>query len=466
MKRISRNEKECHLSLKDDVFFAICQQGQWEGIYFSRTDLDNNWHAHLPSQAFECKIIGPTNLQDKLVSGIKAKGGNCLKYVARESGEVIFDPASGRLRIEKSTHNSSPTTSSSALSKIHEASCKIKVAIVDDSKTIRSLLRRILEADSQLEVIADFENPKAAIDSILKIKPDVITLDIHMPDMDGVQFLKTLMPQASIPTVMISSISMEEGPMVLNALEAGAVDYIQKPTFDQIASVSPLIIEKIKMAALAKVRNKIMASVQSIQVQDSNIDRNKIVAIGSSTGGTEALRELLTRLPANIPPILIVQHIPAVFSKAFADRMSALCKFPVTEAKDFDTVKPGHCYIAPGGFQMRLERSSSDQWILRIEDTEPVNRHKPSVDHLFDSVAKLCGRKAVGVILTGMGADGAKGLKNMLDAGASTIGQNEESCVVYGMPQMAKKLGAVQSEINLLEIPAAILKQLAIKKAA
>ena len=400
---------------------------------------------------YKVKVIGPAT-QEKLVADLVKKCGGFLeKYVVKSVGKVWFEASSGRVRIEKAEE--------------FDQKRKIRAVIVDDSKTIRQLLRSVLSEDKEIEIIADFENPAQALIEIPKLRPDVITLDIHMPNLDGVQFLKQLMPKTPIPTVMISSISIEEGPMVLNALEAGAVDYVQKPSFEELDRVSPLIVEKVKMAAKARLVKKSNPSTEknttsSIYVGSGHFDLNRIIAIGSSTGGTEALREILTRLPKEIPPILIVQHIPAVFSRAFADRVNSLCEFRVKEAEDGDLVQPNTVYIAPGGFQMSVVAyaGSGASYRIKIADTEPVNRHKPSVDVLFNSVAKVVGKKAVGVILTGMGADGAKGLLELKNIGCQTFGQDEQSCVVYGMPQAAKKIGAVGKELPLLSIPEAVLE--------
>ncbi|MBC7692119.1 MAG: chemotaxis response regulator protein-glutamate methylesterase [Methylotenera sp.] len=343
-----------------------------------------------------------------------------------------------------------------------------KVLVVDDSKTIRELLTKILSSDPELQVVACAELPSQVEDLIRRHQPDVITLDIHMPEMDGVTLLRQYLPKYPVPTVMITSISMEESTQVLTALESGAVDYIQKPSFQELARVAPLIIEKVKTAAQVrlKTRAQLLSSKSSTVRHASQMYQDgMIVAIGSSTGGTEALKVVLTQLPEKIPPILVVQHIPAVFSKAFADRLNQLCPFEVKEAQDGDEVLPNQVLIAPGGLQMSLIRSGPGLRV-KIEDSAPVNRHKPSVDVLFDSVAELVGKRAVGVILTGMGADGSKGLLKMRNAGARTIAQDQESCVVFGMPAEAIKLGAACEVHSLNVISGAMLKFLRRQSAA
>jgi two-component system chemotaxis response regulator CheB len=334
---------------------------------------------------------------------------------------------------------------------------KVKVLVVDDSASIRKILTNIFSADPTIEVVGVAERPSQVEALIGQKRPDVITLDIHMPEMTGVELLKRYLPRHLIPTVMISSISMEESPMVLEALENGAVDYIQKPAFQNLAAQSPLIIEKVKAAAGARV--KVASRPPSQAFREQKLRQDLILAIGSSTGGTEALREVLTQLPASIPPTLIVQHIPAVFSLAFANRMNELCPFEVKEAADGDEVRPGRVLVAPGGLQMRLVREGSALKV-RVEDAAPVNRHKPSVDVLFDSVAAQIGKKALGVILTGMGADGANGLLRMRQAGARTVAQDEESCVVFGMPREAIARGAAEEIRSLRDIPQLLVRWL------
>ncbi len=327
----------------------------------------------------------------------------------------------------------------------------IRVLIVDDSSTIRKVLKNLLSKDPTIEVVAEAGLPSQVDALIQQHKPDVITMDIHMPEMDGVQLLKILMPKYSIPTVMVTALSMEDGPLVLDALANGAVDYLQKPGKDDFATAGDVIIEKVKSAAKAKNIRAIPNFIGQKVSGSEFFDTNQLIAIGSSTGGTEALRVVLQNLPKNIPPILIVQHIPPVFSKALAERLNTLCDFEVKEAQEGDIVQPGRVLIAPGGKQMKIKRVGSECKII-ITDEAPVNRHKPSVDVLFQSVAKEWRGKSIGVILTGMGSDGAKGLLEMKQANSATIAQNEESCVVYGMPREAVKLGAADKVIHLNQI--------------
>jgi len=400
------------------------------------------------------KAVGTAGVVEKFAT-LDARGWKKTELRPRPvPPSILFYPFTARVRVSVTSEEAAPPSG------------KIKVLIVDDSKTIRQLLEKILRTDPQFEIVGSFERPSQVLENIGRLNPDVVTLDIHMPEMDGVALLKRYLPLHPVPTVMISSISFEEGPIVLSALEAGAVDYIQKPSYDQLGQVAPILIEKIKMAALAKVilpsgetRKSAATSKPKSRVGLGSDARSEIVlTIGASTGGTEALRQVLTDLPGEIPPILICQHIPPVFSKAFADRMNSLCAFAVKEAENGDEVLPNRVLVAPGGTQMKMVRDGN-RYCVRVDPTAaPVNRHKPSVDVLFDSVAELAGPRSVGVILTGMGADGAKGLLKMREAGARTIGQDEATCVVYGMPHVAFTLGAVEKQLPLGEIAKATME--------
>ncbi len=381
--------------------------------------------------------------------------------------KILFDVQSGRLQVafvgpgfsrpsaEKALTlpNKKKDISSVGLSPplTNAPKRKIRVLIVDDSKTIRDLLFKVLQQDPGIEVVGQAEDPLKAELLLPTAKPDVITLDIHMPRMTGVQWLKTLIPKYKIPVVMITSLELKSGNEVFEALELGAVDYIQKPSLHDLTSVSPILREKVINAASAKVRPRgITKKFIPSGILNQSFDPHLVIAIGSSTGGTEALREVLTGLPKNIPPIVIVQHIPPVFSRAFADRMNSLCPFDVKEAESGDAVHSNRILIAPGGSQMKLIKKPSGLFV-EVNDEPPMNRHKPSVDYLFHSVADLIGRKAIGAILTGMGADGAKGLLHMKERGALTLSQDEASCVVYGMPKVAWEMGASQQQVSLDE---------------
>jgi len=377
----------------------------------------------------------PPELENQVISLGVALGKPILGATARE-GVYVF-PCEGKLRKLKAALPSRT----------------LKVLVVDDSETIRNLLSKVISSDPLLECVGTVAMPSLVEAAIERYKPDVLTLDIHMPEMNGVELLKKLMPKYRLPALMISSLSIEDGTLVLDALEAGAVDYIQKPSFEELKVVAPLICEKIKSAASANVKTK---AIRRVSLANQAMDSQRPVLIGSSTGGTEALREILTALPKQIPPIVIVQHIPPIFSKAFADRLNLLCEFEVKEAVDGDAVIPNRVLIAPGGMQMSL-REASGTLFVKIENSAPVNRHKPSVDVLFDSAVKIKSRKFVAGILTGMGADGARGLLALRSAGARTFAQNEATCVVYGMPREAVKLNAAEKIVALDDIAAQLV---------
>jgi two-component system, chemotaxis family, protein-glutamate methylesterase/glutaminase len=402
------------------------------------------------------KVVGIGEEVERAAAFLRRLGFKVQGVAARDHAfDLQFFPEQARVRISKQEKESVEAR-------------KIKVMIVDDSKTIHTLLRKIFAQDPTIEIVAGVENPLEAEAAVRQFKPDVITMDIQMPHKDGVSLVRELVPKFSVPIVMISAMSMEDGTAVLDALEAGAIDYIQKPVMEHLQELAPLIVEKIKVAAKVKIKQGRVSSARTVLAK-RNLDQSTVVAIGSSTGGIEALKEILIRLPANIPPVVIVQHIPAVFSRAVAERFNSLCKFDVKEAEDNDEVIPNRVLIAPGGTQMQLIKSGGGFRVRIDPSAPPCNRHKPSVDVLFDSVALHAKGNAVGIILTGMGADGARGLRTMRDAGARTLGQDEATCVVYGMPQAAVKQGAVERSLPLQEIAEELLclleeKQLKVRK--
>ncbi|MDE7198666.1 MAG: chemotaxis response regulator protein-glutamate methylesterase [Lachnospiraceae bacterium] len=328
----------------------------------------------------------------------------------------------------------------------------IRVLVVDDSLMFRKLLVQGLNADPNIEVVADVADVYEARDAILKFKPDVMTLDVEMPKMNGIEFLKRLMPQYPLPVVMISALNNK----VFDALEAGAVDFVNKPsnlTRDQLNDfLSQELAAKVKIASTAKVGRLKRVDTTTVMSHISPAGgRDRIVAIGASTGGTEAIFEVVKRFKRDIPGVVIVQHMPPGFTQMYADRLNNQCEVAVKEAQTGDRVMQGQVLIAPGDRQMRLVKVG-DSYQVECRGTERVSGHCPSVDVLFSSVAKAAGNKAVGVILTGMGSDGAKGLLEMRNAGALTVGQDEASCVVYGMPKVAFDIGAVQQQAPVTAI--------------
>ena len=328
----------------------------------------------------------------------------------------------------------------------------IRVLVVDDSLMFRNMLVKGLNADPNIEVVAEAEDAYAARDAIIKYKPDVMTLDVELPRMSGIEFLRRLMPQYPLPVVMISSLSNK----VFDALEAGAVDFVNKPNNLNQAQINDFLSQelaaKVKIASTAKVGK--LKRVDSTSVMGHITPaggKDRIVAIGASTGGTEAIFEVVKRFKRDIPGVVIVQHMPPGFTKMYAERLNNQCEVAVKEAQTGDRVLQGQVLIAPGDRQMRLVKVG-DQYQVECRGTERVSGHCPSVDVLFSSVARVAGNKAVGAILTGMGGDGAKGLLEMRNAGALTVGQDEATCVVYGMPKVAYDIGAVQSQAPITAI--------------
>lgn len=342
---------------------------------------------------------------------------------------------------------------------------KIKVLIVDDSMLIRAMFSEMLSQHADIEVVGTAVDPLDAREKIKMLNPDVITLDVEMPKMDGITFLEKIMRLRPMPVIMASSLTERGADITIQALEIGAVDFITKPATQDEASLLTLgilLAEKIRAASRSRLHYAPQHSEAKPVTQQLSWDgnaKNRIIAIGSSTGGVEALGEVLRTLPATLPPIVITQHMPGGFTASFAARLNKLCAPQIQEAQHHQTLHTGNVYIAPGDYHMEIE-SVGKAWRAVVRDGENVSGHKPSVDVLFASVAKQAGNKAVGIILTGMGRDGAQGLLEMRQAGAATIGQNEESCVVYGMPKVANQLGAVESEVGLAQIARAIITAL------
>lgn len=340
----------------------------------------------------------------------------------------------------------------------------ITVLIVDDSALIREIFKEILSAESDIRVLDTACDPYDAREKIKRLNPDVITLDVEMPKMDGLSFLEKVMSLRPMPVIMASTLTQKGGEVTIRALELGAFDYISKPVASQTRATLEVLkdelVEKVRAAAKAhtiKNRTSILAQKRDAVLEFHPVGQcHDIIAIGASTGGVEALRDIFIQLPKNTPPIVIAQHMPENFTRSFANRLNSLSQVTVSEAKHNDPLKSGYAYIAPGGLHMKIVKQNTS-YVCRLEDSPAVSCHKPSVDVLFHSMAQCVGEKAVGVILTGMGRDGAEGLRAMRDAGAYTIGQNQASCVVYGMPQMALKAGAVHTELPLNDISAAIL---------
>lgn len=340
---------------------------------------------------------------------------------------------------------------------------KIRVLIVDDSAIVRKIFSEELSKYPDIEVIGVAPDPYVARDKIVSLKPDVITLDIEMPRMDGLTFLKKLMKYYPLPTIIVSSLTPKGGKLTLEAMDIGAVDVIAKPGSSySVGDMSAQLAEKIRAASRVRMVKREMTEMAEGAEDAEPIKAlaqtsNKVIAIGASTGGTEALKKVLIKMPPNSPGIVIVQHMPANFTTAFAARLNDLCQISVKEAQDNDSVTPGMALLAPGNFHMILRRSGA-RYYVEVKTGPMVHHQRPAVDILFKSTAKYVGSNAIGVILTGMGSDGAEGLLEMKKAGASTIAQDEKSCVVFGMPKEAIKLGAADKIVALDLIASEVIK--------
>ncbi len=337
---------------------------------------------------------------------------------------------------------------------------KIRVLIVDDSPLVRDIFSKELARDPEIEVVGTAPDPYKARDLIVYLKPDVITLDIEMPRMDGITFLNKLMQHYPLPVIIVSSLAPEGGELALKAMELGAVEVICKPKSDYwIGDMSVQLIDKIKAASQVDMQNKYLrksvapARPKSYSLKNAS---KKVVAIGASTGGVQALQQLLSAIPSNSPGIVIVQHMPEHFTHSFANRLNDYCTIRVKEAEDGDVIQSGYAYIAPGNRHMVVANYRSN-YEVRLKDGPLVSRHRPSVDVLFQSVAREIGNNAIGVILTGMGRDGSKGMLTMKQSSALTIAQDEKSCIVFGMPREAIKLDAVNYVLSLEQIPDKVL---------
>lgn len=345
----------------------------------------------------------------------------------------------------------------------------IKVLVVDDSAIVRKIFTQELSKHKDIEVVGTAPDPYVARDKIVELEPDVITLDIEMPRMDGLSFLRKLMKYHPIPTIIVSSLTPKNSEMALEALESGAVEVLAKPGGAySVGDMSVQLVDKIRAAAQVRLKAWVAEPTLSTAVAKPSLTlvsksltqtTHKIVALGASTGGTEALKAVLTQLPPSCPGIVIVQHMPPRFTTAFANRLNTLCQIEVREAKNGDSLYPGLALIAPGNYHMVLKRSGA-RYYVEVKTGPLVCHQRPSVDVLFHSVAQYAGANAVGVIMTGMGADGAQGMAEMRQVGARTIAQDEASCVVYGMPKEAVRQGGVERVVTLNDIPGAIYQML------
>lgn len=343
---------------------------------------------------------------------------------------------------------------------------KTKVLVIDDSALIRSILTEIINSQTDMEVVGVAPDPIFARDLIKQTNPDVITLDVEMPKMDGLEFLEKLMRLRPTPVIMISSLTEKSSEITMRALELGAIDFVTKPKLSiqtGMLEYTQLITDKVRIAARARLKSRVahpsVGDHSHILPSMKNplLSSEKLIIIGASTGGTETIKHFLMRMPTDCPGILITQHMPEGFTTSFAKRLDGLCKISVCEAKSGQRVLPGHAYIAPGHSHLLLARSGAN-YVTQLEQSEPVNRHRPSVDVLFRSAALHAGKNAVGVIMTGMGKDGAEGMLEMRNAGAYNFAQDEASCVVFGMPREAIAIGAAHEVLPLNELSTKVMQ--------
>ncbi|MFJ4294258.1 chemotaxis response regulator protein-glutamate methylesterase [Cupriavidus sp. NPDC089707] len=344
---------------------------------------------------------------------------------------------------------------------------KIKVLCVDDSALIRSLMTEIINSQPDMEVVGTAPDPLVARDLIKRLNPDVLTLDVEMPRMDGLDFLERLMRLRPMPVLMVSSLTERGSEITMRALELGAVDFVTKPKLgirDGLIEYTDTIADKLRAAARARVRAAAQpapgASAPAPMLRSPLLSTEKLIILGASTGGTEAIKEFLMPLPPDSPAVMIVQHMPAGFTRSFAQRLDGLCRITVKEAEHGERVLPGHAYIAPGDSHLRLARSGAN-YVAHLSQEAPVNRHRPSVDVLFDSAAEHGGKNVIGVILTGMGKDGARGMLRMRDAGAYNLAQDEHTCIVFGMPKEAIAAGGVHEIVPLPAMTQRVMARLA-----
>ncbi len=442
----------CGVDLSSKQAFCFWSAKKLSIANFSSLLLEHVPSIKSPQSQFTVKMVTDEDDGSELRKVFSKLNIKNIKNISRQEigSEIYFYSIDGRLRAERAPRIPKKEVEPSTAP-------KIRVLCIDDSPTIHRLLGHIFEAASDVEVVGTVLDPLLTEEAILKHRPDLLTVDIHMDGLNGVELLKKILPRFPIPSLLVTSLSINDGPLVIEGLQSGAVDHIQKPTVENIDQFADEIIAKVRSAAASRVRvpNK---DAKKRRFANTSLDPRGLIAIGASTGGTEALASLLSELPAQIPPIFIVQHIPEQFSKAFASRLNDICAFEVMEARDGLRVHSGCVYVAPGGKHMKVLKNHLGQLSIEVSDGQPVNRHKPSVDVLFRSLAGIAPEgKSIALLLTGMGSDGAQGLLDLKNSGVLTIAQDAESCVVYGMPKVAKELGAAMEVLALEDMSKAIV---------
>jgi two-component system chemotaxis response regulator CheB len=419
--------------------------------------------AFLGSNLASCsvKFVCTDTLQSHLLSLLSSLDLPIEPVIIKNGSRVLAEPGRARIMVLPEDIIASVK---------EDTPKKVRVVLVDDSATIRHMLKTLLKGDEQIEVVGEADRPSVAANVIRELKPDVVTLDMNMPEKNGAEFVEEMMPSHPVPFVLVTAIGINEGDLVLRALSAGAVDYIQKPSMDEVESMRTLLLEKIKTAATAKILPR-RQRVQQGQPSGKNKGKLQVprysanlIAIGASTGGTEAICELLVEMPKDSPPIVITQHIPPMFSTAFANRLNAICKIEVREAEDGDMIRPGLALVAPGDKHMQVVKSKKGLCVV-LNQMEKVSGHRPSVDVLFRSVVDSGAQHVWGFLLTGMGKDGAEGLKALKNMGHWTAAQDEHSSVVYGMPRVAAEIGATCAIMNLHDLQNLLMNAGNVKKA-
>jgi two-component system chemotaxis response regulator CheB len=403
-------------------------------------------HNSCVEDEINAKLIGPLRVIEALYRDIKNFSFKELKKVPR-LGIFVVQWRSKERKIRLSA-NIEDSTNIAVIKNVPRKD-KIKLLIVDDSPVMQKILKTLIGKDPQIEIVAIVGNPLEVEDAISKYRPDVMTLDVVMPHMSGVELLKKIHHKYKIPTIMLTSLGEDQGGPVMEALQNGALDYIQKTEYSEMEAVSAITIEKIKELANANLDTRVFQSQKPLVFSEESL--KGMIFIGASTGGTQAIDKILKRFPSQIPPIMIVQHMLPQYTKNFADLLAKSCKFPVVEAKHDDQIVPNKVYIAAGGKQMKM-MSRGIKYFLEINNDPPLNRFQPSIDYFFQSIPVQFKGAAVAVILTGMGSDGANGLLKLKESGVTTIAQDKDSCVVFGMPKCAIELGATDHILDLDEI--------------
>ncbi|MDD9951255.1 MAG: chemotaxis response regulator protein-glutamate methylesterase [Zetaproteobacteria bacterium] len=390
---------------------------------------------------------------------------------SRSYEEIEIHLVDKKITIAQSTPSSTTQPSDGApQGESSQTNRPIMVMTVDDSKTGRKIVEKCLAEYEDIQICAEAEDPLIAMELLKTHQPDVILLDVHMPKMTGLEFLEKFLPKRPIPTIMISGVAPEDGDTALRCLEVGAFDFIAKPSAQDIPEFRVTLSRVIRAAAKSRVEMHAQGNGDTTPrlINTHSLQKNKMILIGSSTGGTVALTEIFKRLPASIPPIVIVQHIPEHFSNLFAKRLNSMCPFEIKEAEHGDIIQQNRVLIAPGHSHLKIapvtSKDGSESLCVQLTQEEPELNHRPSVNVMFRSMPHKHAKNAIGVILTGMGKDGAEGLKHLKQLGAQTIGQNQISCAVYGMPKAAKELGAVDTEVSLEDLPAAMIAAVSEKK--